>query len=318
MTLSQRHVMRALMAGLASAFAFMALFSGNVFGLSIGLLSPLPLFVTAMISGLTGTALATLLAFGLLALQADALLSVGVFLMGIAGPPLYLAWRMDMRHRDPSSPRRLTGRAIGNHLAIMALAGGALMGLSLLQLDKAMVETGGLTGYAQRSIDAATDAMAAGGGMSNSSVIAMKAQANALGARLFVVAGAMWLLLMVMNAGIAGRLAKQMPSFEKAHMRMVQLPRWFVFPVAAFTILSLSSGIPGVAIAVLAITLLTAAAIQGLSVIHYASHTLRHRGAFLFGVYALCFFFNPAGILLALMGLADSRLDLRQRFAGGQ
>ena len=87
MTLSQRQVMRALMAGLASAFAFMALFSGNVFGLGIGLLSPLPLFLTAMISGLTGTALATLLAFGLLALQAEAVLSVGIFLIGMAGEP---------------------------------------------------------------------------------------------------------------------------------------------------------------------------------------------------------------------------------------
>ncbi|MEO0413095.1 MAG: DUF2232 domain-containing protein [Pseudomonadota bacterium] len=314
MPINQKYVMRALLAGLASACAFMALFSGNILGFALGVLSPLPLFFTALTAGLTGTALATLLAFGLLALQAEAILSVGVFLLGLAGAPLYLAWQMD---RAGQMPRRLSGQAIGAHLAVLALAGGALIGLSLLQLDKALVEVGGLSGYARLSVDAFVNAMAAGGNVRNADLMTMKVQANALGAAIYAVAGAIWLIFMAVNAGIAARIAKSAPSFDFANIRMLQMPRWVIFPVIAFSVLSLSSGTPGVAMAVLAVTLLMACALQGLSVIHFVSQKLRYRGAFLFGVYALCFFFNPAGLLLALMGLIDSRLDLRQRLASG-
>lgn len=318
MTIDQTYVMRAMLAGLATAFAFMALFSGNVLGSAIGMFSPLPLFYTALTAGLTGTALAVLVAFGLLALQAKAILSVGVFLIGLAAAPVYLAWRMDAEQSDSESKRSLGGPSIGRHLSVIALGGGAVMALSLLQLDKMLVDTGGLSGYARLWVDALVEAIAAGGRMRNADVIAMKAQANALGANLFVGSGAMWLFIMALNAGLASRIAKRAPSFDQAKIAWLQMPRWFVFPAFAFTVLSMSSGLPGVAMGVLSVTLLAAAALQGLSVLHYVSSGMKYPTAFLIAMYTLCFIFNPAAILLALLGLADSRIDLRQRLAGGQ
>jgi hypothetical protein len=315
MPINAKYLMTAALAGLVSAFAFMSSFSGGILGVLLGVLSPLPLFFSAMTSGLLGTAIASGAGFALLAMQTPAILSGGFYLLGMGFAPLFLAWRLDRDKRfGPSA--QIDGAYIGKQLSVIALLGGAAMALAILNADQALADKGGLTAFARDVMFSAINQMAAGSQMTNGEVADLKAKAAAMGNAAFIGSGSAWLLVMALNAALAALFAKRTGRFGGAALADLVLPRWFIFPLVAFSIMSFSAGSPGLAIGVLAITLVAAAALHGLAVIHSLSRGVTARSFLLAGIYVVCLLFNPAGILLALLGVADSRLGLRHRGAG--
>ena len=311
MPVTQKTLMRALLAGLAAAFGFMALLGGGLLGMTFGLISPLPLFFTALTAGLTSTGIATLLAFWLVSLQTPSVLSVGFFFLGMTLVPLFLAWRLENR-----GLRALSGKMLGRHLSTVSIVGGLVLAAGFLYLDRALAGHGGVLPTVQMYVGAFLDMLVSNGGLDARDAADLRLRVGSLSASLVALTGSVWLTVMALNAGLAARIAKGSPTFDRASMHMLMMPRWVSLLVLAFGILSLSAGRAGLAMAIVAGTLLTAAALQGLSVIHFISKNLRYRGFLLTAVYGLCLLFNPAGLLLALFGLADSRLDLRQRLGG--
>lgn len=315
MPINAKYFMFAAFAGFVSAFAFMSSFSGGVLGIILGVLTPLPLFYCAVTAGLLSTAIASGIGFGLLALQTPSILSGGFYLVGMGFAPLVLAWRLDNAQRfGPSGT--VDGVFIGKQLSLIALLGGAIMALAILNADQALADKGGLSAFAKDIMFAAINEMASGSQMSNADVADLKTKAANMGNTAFMGSGSAWLLLMALNAALAALFAKRTGGFGGAALSDLAMPRWFVFPLVAFSILGFSAGSPGLALGVLAITLIAAAALHGLAVIHSLSRGMNARSILLTGTYTVCLFFNPAGILLALLGLVDTRLSLRHRGAG--
>lgn len=313
MPVTAKYVMSAAFAGLVSAFAFMSLFGGGVLGFSLGILTPLPLFYIAMTSGLTGTALATGVGFGLIAITAPLILSGGLYLFGMCLAPMLLAWRME-RETGFGPAVVLSGMTIGKVLALIALVGGSGIALAFLNMDQSLADQGGVLGAARQMFYALVDQTAAGAQMSNTDLLAMKAQFDGLGTLVFVGAGASWLINAALNAGLAATLAKRAGQLGGAQMSALRLPRWFAIACAVFLMLSFTAGSPGLALTILAVTLLACTMLQGLAITHAFSRSLPARGLFLTLLYGLCLL-TPTQILLALLGLADTHFDLRARSA---
>lgn len=315
MTVDAKYIMSAAIAGLISAFALMSAFSGGLIGLILGVASPFALFFIAITTGLTGTVIAAGVGFALIALMTPAIISAGLYLFGVCCAPIILAWRME-RETGFGPNTRLTGDVIGKALGITALIGGGALAFAFLHGYPTLSDpVNGALGMMRQAFFAAVDQIAAGSKMPNAELIQTKAQFDALGPMVFGGIGAVWLFIAALNGSLAAMFAKKTGRFGGADIAQLRLARWIVFPVAGTFILGFSNGAPGLAFTGLSITLFAAVLLQGLSVAHAYSKGLPARGILLTLVYLACLL-SPLKILLVLVGLVDTRFDLRARRAG--
>jgi len=310
MVIDAKVILGAAMAGLFSAFAFIAIFSGSPLGFLLGITSPIPLFYTAFTSGVVGTGIAAGVGFFLMALQTPAEISGGGYFIGLAATPLFVAWWLE-RSGAFFSTKAVSGKTLGDMVSIVAIAASLIIAFSLLSIDRALSSQGGLVELGQDFIFAIIDEFAAGTKMPSGDVAQLKADILAAGKWLFVDTGARWLMFTALGAGVAARLAKRSGKFSGGKMRALVLPRWFAIPLLSATILSLLGGALGFSMGVIAMTLGAASALHGLSVVHSLSRGLRLRPLILGSIYGVCYIYLPAAILLALLGLTDSRMNLR-------
>ncbi|MEM9878531.1 MAG: hypothetical protein AAF862_04540, partial [Pseudomonadota bacterium] len=279
-------------------------------GFLLGITSPMPLFYTAFTSGVLGTSIAAGIGFLLLALQTPAHISGGGYFVGLCLAPLFVAWWLE-RANGFVTARSISGKVLGDMLSIIAVAGSLIVALVLLTLDRALAVHGGLVAVGQQFLVAIIDEFAAGSKMKSSDVALFKDDLLKRGQWLFSDIGARWLLFMTFAAGIAARMAKRSGKFGGANMRALSLPQWFAIPLLGSVLLSLAGGATGFVMSVIAMTLGAAAALHGMSVVHAMSRGLRLRPLILGSIYAIWMVYFPAGILLALLGVTDSRMNLR-------
>jgi len=112
----------------------------------------------------------------------------------------------------------------------------------------------------------------------------------------------------------SGRLPRPWPAVAGA-----SLPRPALPALAIACVLALLEEYPGLAARTVAAALLTAFGLQGLATIHMLTRGLPARSGLLAGLYALILLLGgwPPMLLLALIGIADLAMGLRQRTTRG-
>ena len=119
----------------------------------------------------------------------------------------------------------------------------------------------------------------------------------------------LWLAARVVK--MSGRLRRPWPD-----LAAVRLPPTTPVFLAAGVLLYFLPGLLGIIAGVLAAALLMIYAVLGLAVLHFITRGLTSRGLLLGATYAAIFIFGWPMVLVALLGLVDTALDLRARFAG--
>lgn len=112
----------------------------------------------------------------------------------------------------------------------------------------------------------------------------------------------------------SGRLSRPWPELSK-----ITFPHYTPFALAATVGCSFLGGIAGTLSSVVASSLLMAYTLLGFAVLHAITRGIKFRGLLLGGAYAVLFFFTwtiwPL-LLMTLLGLVDTAIDIRGRFAG--
>jgi hypothetical protein len=130
-----------------------------------------------------------------------------------------------------------------------------------------------------------------------------------------------WLTITLFNLWIAGIIVdasgRALRPWPDLHA--LEIPNAFLLIFAASLAASFLPGLPGLLATGLAGALLFAYTLQGLAVIHVYSQGMPLRGLLLATVYLTILLLGWVAILVAIIGLAEPSLGLRQRAArGGQ
>lgn len=130
-----------------------------------------------------------------------------------------------------------------------------------------------------------------------------------------------WLTVTLFNLWIAGIIVdasgRALRPWPDLHA--LELPNAFLLIFAAALAASFVPGLPGLVATGLAGALLFAYTLQGLAVIHVYSRGMQFRGVLLATVYIAILLLGWVAIVVAIIGLAEPSLGLRQRTArGGQ
>jgi len=124
-----------------------------------------------------------------------------------------------------------------------------------------------------------------------------------------------WLTISLFNLWLAGRIVdasgRALRPWPDLHA--LELPNFLVLLFAGALALSFIPGLPGLLATGLAGALLFAYVLQGLAVIHVYSKGMPARGLLLATVYLGILLLGWVAILVAILGLAEPMLGLRQR-----
>jgi hypothetical protein len=118
----------------------------------------------------------------------------------------------------------------------------------------------------------------------------------------------LWFAGMIVR--ISGRLRRPWPDLSA-----MSFPSYAPLLVAIAAAASFLPGIIGTLAGVLTAAMLIAYAALGLAVLHAVTRGLRGRAFMLGGTYALLAFVGWPVLMIALLGLAESAIDLRGRMA---
>ena len=130
-----------------------------------------------------------------------------------------------------------------------------------------------------------------------------------------------WLTITLFNLWIAGIIVEASGRALRPwpDLHAIELPNVFLLIFAAALAASFLPGLPGLLATGLAGALLFAYTLQGLAVIHVYSRGMPLRGLLLTTVYLAILLLGWVAIVVAIVGLAEPSLGLRQRAArGGQ
>ncbi|MGV1014823.1 MAG: DUF2232 domain-containing protein [Methyloceanibacter sp.] len=116
----------------------------------------------------------------------------------------------------------------------------------------------------------------------------------------------LWLAGLIVDA--SGRALRPWPD-----LHALELPNFLVFIFAAALIGAFIPGLPGLVATGFAGALLFAYVLQGLAVIHVYTKTMTFRGPLLAAVYFGILLLGWLAILVAILGLAEPMLRLRER-----
>ena len=124
-----------------------------------------------------------------------------------------------------------------------------------------------------------------------------------------------WITIALFNLWLAGRIVdasgRALRPWPDLHA--LELPNFLVLLFAGAIVLSFIPGLPGLLATGLAGALLFAYVLQGLAVIHVYSKGMTARGLLLTTVYLGILLLGWVAILVAILGLAEPMLGIRQR-----
>jgi hypothetical protein len=304
-------------AGAASALLFASIASGSLISVLLFYLAPLPVLIAALgwshVSALIAAATA---AIGLtIALGGFFFLA---YLLGVGLPAWWLGYlALLARPAANGSGDGFDWYPIGR-LAVWAAVIGTLIvvaAMPTLGTDQESFEAGlrrGLERLFVSRAETAPTGRSAQNAQATQRLIDVLVKivppaAAVLSAAINIIN--LWLAARVVT--MSGRLRRPWPD-----LAAMRLPPTTPLFLAAAALLYFLPGMLGIVAAVLAAALLMIYAVLGLAVLHFITRGLTSRGLLLGATYAAIFIFAWPMLLLALLGLVDTALDLRTRFAG--
>ena len=301
-------------AGSASALLYFAVLSGTALALALFYIAPLPIIVaglgwgitTGLIAALSGAALAGIITAPPLGL---------VFLLACSAPAVWLA-RLAVLGRpvDPDDPEKGVEWYPPERLILWTVA----MATGVVLFGALMMGAG--TDAFRHSIAEVLDRMVAGeagAALGFSEDLDTAALSQGLARVLPAVSAAIWTLTMLLNLWLggritiaSGRLARPMPGF--AGMRY---PTTVALAFGVALALAFVPGVPGLAGGIAATALLVAYFLLGLAVIHMVTRDMAGRAFLLAGLYMMVLLVIWVVPVIAMLGLAEHILRLRERMA---
>ena len=307
-------------AGAASALLFASIVSGSLLSIPLFNLAPLPILIAAIGWSHLAGLLAAFFAAASLAVVFGGLLFLN-FLIGIGLPAWWLAYLVLLARPAGSAPGdRLEWYPVGRIVIWASLLASVIVALVIFMIATD-VET--LRTTFRRSLAV---------------LLRMQGPVPPDGAperptRFFVqmlldnpdrvlppAAAVLTTLMQVFTLWLSARIVQISGRLTRPWPPIAAM----TFPPSALSLLvgalfgSFLPGMIGIFSSVVVASLLTAYGLLGLAVLHTLTRQVNGRGFVLGGVYAAIAVFGWPLLLMTLLGLADTALDLRRRFAGGR
>lgn len=298
-------------AGAAAALLFASLASGSLLALLLFYLSPLPI----LLAGIGWSSFAGLVA----ALSAAASLGLVfggyfalAFILGVGLPAWWLG-HLALLARPAEGTKReaLEWYPVGR-LVLWAAAIGALA--IVVSIPYFGTDAESFHANLRSAIEAALGLRSRTGGEFNAERLI---DADVLTKLAPPMVASLTTIVLLINLWLAGRIAKLSGQLRRPwpELPAISFPRLAPsFLAAAFTGIFLP-GLLGIVSDVFAAALTMAYAVLGFAVLHVLTRGTSGRPLVLAGVYTAVVIFGWPAIILALLGLADTALDLRGRAA---
>ncbi len=299
-------------AGAASALLFASVASGSALSIPLFYLAPLPILIAAVGWSHWAGLVAALLAATSLAIVLGAYFFV-TFLIGVGLPAWWLGYlALLARPGIDSAKASLEWYPVGRIVLWAAVLGAVIVTLAMFNIatDSETLQTN-LHSAFERILRVRE------GGPELPGLSDPKPLFDFLALVILPTAAVLSTMTNVMGLWLAGRVVKVSGRLRRTWPELAAM----TFPPTALILLAVAlassflPGIAGMAGTIFTASLLMAYALLGLAVMHKLSETLRTRGLVLGGLYALIAVFGWPILAMALVGLADSLLDMRGRAA---
>jgi len=308
-----------LLAGLASLILFLSAGTGSALAIVPTIFNPLPIFLVGLSLGTTAALVATSTVF-LFLLIAGGLTSATVYLLGI-GIPIVVLIRNALLNRPAENPEQDAGVEWypAGHLLLWLAA--TACGVFTLLFIGTLGQDGGLSGQATRMFEEMLKTN------EQAQLLFSDLNSEVSNDELIALIGGVWpimtcisiIAIMAINAGLAQRwlvrLGKAIRPSPSVLTMTLPEPLLLVFVLTA--ILSLFSGQLGYLGSGLSNILTVPYFLLGLTVVHAISSAWPGQIFGLTVFYLALFLFPLIAPIVALMGMAEPWLKLKQRFAAG-
>ena len=299
-----------VLVGLGAGAASSLLYLGAGVGSFLGFLAPLPLFIaglgwrslTSTVAAVSGTAVAA---------AASGLMAGLGYALAIAVPAVWLSYlALLARPHDPARPEAgLEWYPVGRLVlwAAALAAGLVILTIPLLGLDSAAYEARLAAAFAEALRQ---HGMADAEARSVADVLARVAPA---------VSAGVWMQAILLNLWAAGRIVRVSGRSQRPwpDLAGLALPRAALLGLLAACAAMVVPGLVRVAGSAFAAVFTVAFMLLGLAVMHAVTRGQAARPLILGSLYAGLVILPWTGLLLALLGLAEPVLRLRERRRGG-
>jgi len=302
------------LAGLVSALLFVSAASSAIAAVLLVYITPLPL----MIAGLGWGVRAGVIGLGVGMLAAAATFSINVALtygLMLAGPAALLVYLALLSRPDPRGPNSLAWYPPGRLIAWAAIMAGAIGGGSAIVLAAG---TGDYDSSIRQLFDETLlPALRQGEQELSEDQIANTVQFMA--AILPGAVAAVWLLIMLINvwlggkiASVSGRLIRPWPTLSD-----IEYPRFLPIAFLLALLGTLFAGLTAAVAAAFTGAFLLAYLIMGLVVVHVLTRGSTFQPLILIVLYVGIVLVGWLALVVALLGVAEPLLRLRQRVRQG-
>jgi hypothetical protein len=302
----------ALGAGAASALLFASMATASVLAILLFCLAPLPILIAALgWVHWTGLAAAILAAAGLGLVITPAFFLT--YLIGVGLPAWWLGYlALLARPASGPTPDDLDWYPVGRLLAWAAVLAAVVVTAAIVTL--------GSDGDSYRNVlrNSFDRALPASPDAPWSTPEQRDRLLDLLVTVLPISAAVLATVVNVMNLWLAGRIVRVSGRLRRAwpDVAALQLPRVTGALLAVGCVgLVVADGLLGAIAGVVAASMTIAYAILGFAVLHTITRGAASRGAILGGTYALVLVLGWPVLGMTLLGLTDSAVDLRGRFA---
>ncbi len=310
-----RNILIGLGAGLAAALLFASVISGTTLALPLFLLSPLPVAIAGIGFGTLSGATAAGVAAAIIAVAFNPLAGL-LHLLVFGAPVAWAAHLVGLSRQQQPAPDAAEGAAniewfpLGMVLARLVLATAA-----------GVIAAGALLGYnpetlVTQTVDAFEAWLAAGGAGADAPTADQLTPVVSLSVALMpATAGCFVLGAGVLNLWLGGHITRMSGLLRRGWQPLwsVQLPN-FLAPILAVALLGcFLPGGAGQIAAALAGSVAFAFALAGYGTLHAVLRGKPGRFAMLFLLYAASIIFMLPIVIMALVGIADTLLNLRFR-----
>lgn len=307
-----------LAAGAASALLFASVASGSLMAIVLFYLAPLPILIAAVgwshVAGLIGAVVAA----ACLGVVFDGFFFVA-FLVGVGLPAWWLGYLALLARPlpQPADENALEWFPAGHLVAWAALLGAVVVVAAVpnFGFDAASFE-GGLRRAFERVLRLQTGTPA-GEPLKIPGIADPSRLVDFLVAAIPPTAAVLTTLTSVVNLWLAGRIVKVSGRLRRPwpDIPAMRFPAYIPATLAAAVAGSFLPGLVGILSGVLAAALLMAYALMGFAVVHALTRGVGARPFMLGSLYAVVGMFGWPVLILAVVGLADTILDIRGRAA---
>ncbi|MBK5961018.1 hypothetical protein CCR97_22840 [Rhodoplanes elegans] len=300
-------------AGAVAALTFAALAAGSTLSMLLFYLAPLPIMIAALGWSHWAGLLATLVGTAALAAWFGSLFFL-VFLLGLALPGWWLSYLALLARPggDPANPT-LDWYPVGRIVLWAAVLGAlsVMMALPTFGSDLDEIRTTLRDGFA-RVFRGRNGEPGLPGVSDSDAIFTFLAIALPPAAASLMTTTLLFNLWLAGRAvGLSGRLPRPWPALSE-----ISFPLISAVAFAAAIAASLLPGLTGLLAGIVAATLSIAFTALGFSVLHALSRRVKSRAVVLTALYAAVMMFGWPLFLVMLVGLVDTAIDLRTRFAG--